>query len=260
MANFCSHCGHPVKPTDRFCGFCGAPLTDSQPAPDATQEKEKPQEEAAGTTSGQEQAKVTPQDQVPLYRPEALHQNGANGGTAPHQEKSQQAPNSQAGQESSYQQSGYQQTPPYGQTESGQVPPYQQEPNGGFSVPPYQPAEGSFFDKAKADFTYKGRLNRKRFWVRSIIAGVISSAFSPLCAAEDSFVALIGLLVCLLAAIYGTLVEIRRCHDLGKSGFYLLFLAVPIYGIYVAIKILFFEGERYSNRFGPDPLLREGLW
>jgi uncharacterized membrane protein YhaH (DUF805 family) len=300
MANFCSHCGHPVKPTDKFCGFCGAPIANSQPvnpqpAPAAEQQTAKPQpapaaeqqtaESQAAPGAGQkadnpqpastveqktspaaaqktenpqpQQAKVTPQKQVPLYRPEALHQAGAGGQTAPRQ----QDPNPQTYQQPPYQQAGYQQTPPpYGQAGPGQVPPYQQGQNGGFGVPPYQPVEGSFIDKVKADFTTVGRLNRKRFWVRSLIAGFVSSVFSALCASDSTLLILIDLVVFVAASVYGVMIDIRRCHDLGKPGTYLLFLFVPFFNIYVGIKILFFEGDRGPNQYGPDPLLREGLW
>lgn len=237
-----------------------------QPAPAAGQEADNPQpastaEQKASPAAAQktdnpqpQQAKVTPQKQVPLYRPEALHQAGAAGQTAPRQ----QAPNPQ---QPPYQQAGYQQTPPpYGQAGPGQVPPYQQGQNGGFGVPPYQPVEGSFIDKVKADFTTVGRLNRKRFWVRSLIAGFVSSVFSTLCASDSTLLILIGLIVTVAAGVYGVMIDIRRCHDLGKPGTYILFLFVPFYNIYVGIKILFFEGERGPNQYGPDPLLREGLW
>lgn len=41
-------------------------------------------------------------------------------------------------------------------------------------------------------------------------------------------------------------VQVRRCHDQDKSGWFIL---VPIYGII----LMFLEGTRGPNRFGPDP-------
>ena len=42
-------------------------------------------------------------------------------------------------------------------------------------------------------------------------------------------------------------VAVRRAHDNDKSGWFIL---IPIYG---AIIVLFLEGTRGPNRFGPDP-------
>lgn len=50
-----------------------------------------------------------------------------------------------------------------------------------------------------------------------------------------------------LIIIPGIAVAVRRAHDQDKSGWFIL---IPIYG---AIMVLFFEGTRGPNRFGPDP-------
>lgn len=51
---------------------------------------------------------------------------------------------------------------------------------------------------------------------------------------------------------------VRRAHDLGRSGWYLLWSIVPLVNIYIAIRISFIEGEKGPNRFGPDPLTTPG--
>ncbi|MFR9126546.1 DUF805 domain-containing protein [Acidaminococcus intestini] len=53
---------------------------------------------------------------------------------------------------------------------------------------------------------------------------------------------------------------VRRAHDLGRSGWYLLWSIVPLVNIYIAIRISFIEGEKGPNRFGPDPLTTPGAW
>lgn len=41
-----------------------------------------------------------------------------------------------------------------------------------------------------------------------------------------------------------------RYHDLGKSGFYLLLLLIPILGpLIVVIQLTFFKTKKYENRY-----------
>ena len=54
-------------------------------------------------------------------------------------------------------------------------------------------------------------------------------------------------LLFLLAAI---LLMCARYHDLGKSGFYLLLLLIPILGpLIVVIQLTFFKTKKYENRY-----------
>lgn len=51
----------------------------------------------------------------------------------------------------------------------------------------------------------------------------------------------------LLAAI---LLMCARYHDIGKSGFYLLLLLIPIFGpIIVVVQLTFFKTKQYENRY-----------
>lgn len=49
-------------------------------------------------------------------------------------------------------------------------------------------------------------------------------------------------------------VTIKRFHDLGKSGWTMLWLAVPLVNIYFGFKLLFGKGVRGANAWGADPL------
>lgn len=46
----------------------------------------------------------------------------------------------------------------------------------------------------------------------------------------------------------------RRLHDLNKSGFYYLWLFVPIVGLFFFIWLLCAKGVQGPNAYGPDPL------
>ncbi|MDD3478107.1 MAG: DUF805 domain-containing protein [Candidatus Izemoplasmatales bacterium] len=58
-------------------------------------------------------------------------------------------------------------------------------------------------------------------------------------AANGTFLAWIGYVYSLAALIPGIAIAIRRLHDVGKSGWYLLWLLVPIVGwIFVVIALI----------------------
>ena len=57
----------------------------------------------------------------------------------------------------------------------------------------------------------------------------------------------------------GLAVSVRRLHDIGKSGWWLLIALIPIVGAIMLIIWDVREGERGDNRFGPDPKAGEGM-
>ncbi|MBK5720561.1 DUF805 domain-containing protein [Dysgonomonas sp. Marseille-P4677] len=106
-----------------------------------------------------------------------------------------------------------------------------------------------------ADFN--GRARRKEYWMYALVYGIIYIALYIL-AIILAFISgtlasiVFGLLVIfLLAVLVPTIaVGVRRMHDVGKSGWFLL---VPIYNLILAIT----EGDRGDNQYGPDPKANE---
>ncbi len=46
---------------------------------------------------------------------------------------------------------------------------------------------------------------------------------------------------------------IRRCHDLGRSGFFLLWQFVPLLGLAAMLFVIFARGDDMKNHFGRPP-------
>ena len=66
-------------------------------------------------------------------------------------------------------------------------------------------------------------------------------------AAIESPFLLIACYIYIFAVMIPSLaVAVRRMHDVGKSGWYML---IPIYSFILAIT----EGEKGTNQYGPDP-------
>jgi len=69
----------------------------------------------------------------------------------------------------------------------------------------------------------------------------------------------IGLLIVTIPLIVfnvwvGVAVAVKRAHDLGHSGWWLLLFIVPFYNIWMAIVMAFFRGTSGANNFGADPI------
>ena len=117
-----------------------------------------------------------------------------------------------------------------------------------------------YLQMLRADLTIEGRLNRKRYWVRTglcIVLNIMAAIFMEIPAELPIF---FGAILTIAVSIYHIMFTVRRAHDLGRSGWYLLWSIVPLVNIYIAIRISFIEGEKGPNRFGPDPLTTPGAW
>lgn len=64
---------------------------------------------------------------------------------------------------------------------------------------------------------------------------------------------MIGLIVG--GVVAGLAVSVKRLHDLDMSGWHLLGMAVPLYNIYLGLKMAFVRGTLGPNQFGFDPLM-----
>ncbi|MDC0131867.1 DUF805 domain-containing protein [Alphaproteobacteria bacterium] len=49
-------------------------------------------------------------------------------------------------------------------------------------------------------------------------------------------------------------VAVRRLHDIDRTGWWLLFSAIPLVGIIVLLVFHCLRGTKGPNRFGPDPI------
>lgn len=99
--------------------------------------------------------------------------------------------------------------------------------------------------KQYADFN--GRARRKEYWMFALFSAIIQYAIMGIGLATGitalGFVSTAYSFAVLLPSIA---VGVRRMHDIGKSGWYLL---IPFYNIY----LLCVNGDQGSNEYGVDP-------
>jgi uncharacterized membrane protein YhaH (DUF805 family) len=105
-------------------------------------------------------------------------------------------------------------------------------------------------------FSASGRVSRSQFWLKwilpyTIVTLVLSWVLQMILEPTTSLMILgIYLIVALWPSIT---IYIKRSHDRGRSGWFILLLFVPILNIWALVEFLFLRGTLGSNGYGPDP-------
>jgi uncharacterized membrane protein YhaH (DUF805 family) len=98
---------------------------------------------------------------------------------------------------------------------------------------------------------FNGRARRKEYWLYTLfnlIFLIIAMALDSLIGTnfKGQNYGLFYTLYSLTTLLPSIAVIIRRMHDVGKSGWFIL---IPIYNIILALK----KGEKQTNQYGADP-------
>lgn len=105
-------------------------------------------------------------------------------------------------------------------------------------------------------FRFDGRINRAKYWLG--IAGIYVGTWllMILALAVNSAAIWFVVSLVLLGTIWPALaVSIKRWHDRGKSGWWVLIGVIPFIGfIWVLVECGFLEGTIGNNEYGPNPL------
>ena len=91
---------------------------------------------------------------------------------------------------------------------------------------------------------FNGRARRKEYWMFFLFNVLISIIINVIDASAGN--ATVGTIYSLAMLVPGIAVGVRRMHDVGKSGWYLL---IPIYNLILAVS----EGTAGENEYGLDP-------
>jgi len=105
-----------------------------------------------------------------------------------------------------------------------------------------------YFFVLKNYTTFSGRASRREYWMFTLISLIISLALALIEIAlkinPDSDRSILGDLYSAIILIPTIAVAIRRVHDSGKSGWWIL---VPIYSLILSLT----PGDRNENKYGP---------
>ena len=100
---------------------------------------------------------------------------------------------------------------------------------------------------------FSGRARRTEFWMFVLVSFLISIVLGIIDAILDTKIP--GYLYNLAVLIPSLAVGVRRLHDTGRSGLWLLIGLVPLVGGIVLIVFWATEGEAGSNAYGSNPKL-----
>lgn len=107
-----------------------------------------------------------------------------------------------------------------------------------------------YYSDPKFWFSYEGRINRRPYFFGGLAAACFTEGSKLI-----HGIYLLGYLPFLFVAVYVAVVlGIKRCHDRGRTGWFLLLNFVPILNFWPMIELTFFKGTDGPNVYGPDPL------
>ncbi|MDP4916106.1 MAG: DUF805 domain-containing protein [Haliea sp.] len=105
---------------------------------------------------------------------------------------------------------------------------------------------------------FNGRARRKEYWyfvLFNVLASIALALLDTLTGtySEDAGVGLLGGIYWLAVLIPTIAVAIRRLHDTGRTGWWLLLAFIPIIGGLVLLVFMVFDSEPGDNQYGPNP-------
>jgi len=106
-------------------------------------------------------------------------------------------------------------------------------------------------------FNFDGRLGRRDFWMFVLFNFVISILITLI----FNTILRMDLVASSLAGIYSLAilipslgVSIRRLHDVGKSGMWILIGLIPLIGIFVLLYFYLQDSQPADNQYGASPV------
>jgi uncharacterized membrane protein YhaH (DUF805 family) len=101
---------------------------------------------------------------------------------------------------------------------------------------------------------FSGRARRTEYWMFALVNFIVTLIFYVLTFATHSGVFLVLLFLYALAVLLPSLaVLVRRLHDIGMSGWWILIGLVPFVGGIVLLVFTLLPGNNGPNRYGDDP-------
>ena len=115
-----------------------------------------------------------------------------------------------------------------------------------------------YLEVLKKYAVFQGRARRKEYWFFILFNVLISMALAIIERLTGNFDPATGLgalsgLYALGLMIPGMAVSVRRLHDTGRSGWWLLITFVPVFGAIVFLYFMVLDSNPESNKYGTSP-------
>ncbi len=114
-----------------------------------------------------------------------------------------------------------------------------------------------YIEVLKKYAVFSGRARRKEYWMftlfSTIIALVLGFIEGIVGIAPQTNQSILAGIYSLGVLIPGIAVSVRRLHDTGRSGWWVLIGLVPIIGVIVLIVFMVQDSNSGGNLYGPNP-------
>ncbi|MCK9535223.1 MAG: DUF805 domain-containing protein [Pseudomonas sp.] len=115
-----------------------------------------------------------------------------------------------------------------------------------------------YLDVLKQYAIFSGRVRRKEYWYFILFNLIISIVLAAIDGAMGSYSAgtgmgLLGSVYTLAILLPGIGVSIRRLHDTGRSGWWMLVGFVPLIGVLVLLVFMAQDSKPGQNQYGANP-------
>lgn len=115
-----------------------------------------------------------------------------------------------------------------------------------------------YFEVLRKYAVFQGRARRKEYWWFTLFNIIITIMLAVIDGATGNFDAetgygLFGTIYALAVLIPSIAVSVRRLHDTGRSGWWLLILLLPLIGVIVILVFMLLDSNAEDNEYGPPP-------
>lgn len=115
---------------------------------------------------------------------------------------------------------------------------------------------------------FEGRARRKEFWGFALFnvfiflpLEIIVLLLPEITTDYTLYLVILGLiiLISLAGAVPSLAASVRRLHDIGKSGWWLLISFIPFFGGLILLYFYILNGQPHDNQYGKDPKANENV-
>ncbi|TWT07154.1 DUF805 domain-containing protein [Planococcus sp. CPCC 101016] len=114
-----------------------------------------------------------------------------------------------------------------------------------------------FLDVFKKAFNFSDRSRRKEFWIFTLWVFIISIVLAIVEYATglviDPDIGILTTIFSLLVLIPSLSVTVRRLHDIGRTGWWILLALIPLLGWIALFVLTLLDSESGSNKYGSNP-------
>ena len=108
-------------------------------------------------------------------------------------------------------------------------------------------------------FSFNGRISRSTYWLKYLLPYILLMMIFILIEISNhkspNDIRFHSLVLYLIIFIPSLSMNVKRCHDRNKSGWFLFINVLPVIGsLWFLIETAFIGGKSGTNKYGPDPL------